>query len=80
MSWWSEGLFLAAIFPPTLPLLLKPDLFLAPLMVILYTGVICALLLALVIAKPSALKNRLKAITLGTTLGTLILLGWCIYN
>ncbi len=80
MSWWSEGLFLASTLPPLLPMLFKPDLFLAPLMGIVYLGVVFSLCCALLIAKPSVLKNRLKAVTLGTTLGTLLLIGWCMLN
>ncbi|MEI7576965.1 MAG: hypothetical protein WCK51_08735 [Armatimonadota bacterium] len=76
MSWWSEGLFILSIFPPLSPLILKLDYMFLPLLVVLYPGVLSALYFALLVTKPSRLKNRLKAITLGTTLGTLILVGY----
>ena len=76
MSWWSEGLFIVSIFPPLSPLILKLDYMFLPLLVVLYPGVLFALYFVLLVTKPSRLKNRLKAITLGTTLGTLSLVGY----
>ena len=80
MSWWSEGLFIVSIFPPLSPQILKLDYMFLPILAVLYPGVLFAMYFSLLVAKPSRLKNRLKAITLGTTLGTLVLIAYCMYN
>jgi hypothetical protein len=80
MSWWCEGLFIAAIFPPLVPLFLPLDHILVSLISFGFIALLLSLCFALLIAKPSRQKSRLKAIALGTTLGTLFIIGWCVYN
>jgi hypothetical protein len=78
-SWWSEGLFIASIFPPLVPLFLQLDHILVSLISFGFIALLLSLCFALVIAKPSQKKSHLKAIALGTALGTLILISCCIY-
>lgn len=79
-SWWSEGLFIASIFPPLVPLFLQLDHILVSLISFGVIALLLSLCFALLIAKPSQKKSHLKAITLGTALGTLILISYGIYN
>ena len=79
-SWWSEGLLIASIFSPLVPLFLQLDHILVSLISFGFIALLLSLCIALLIAKPSRQKSRLKAIALGTALGTLFLIGWCLYN
>ena len=80
MSWWSEGLFIVSVFPPLVPLLLQLDYLVVSLISFVFIALLLSLCFALVIAEPCRLKSRFKAITIGTAAGTLVLIGWCMYN
>ena len=80
MSWWSEGLFIASIFPPLIPTKLQDGYDIAFFLSLILLAALFASTLALILSKPSKIRSRTKAITGGTAVGTLLLIGWLMLN
>jgi hypothetical protein len=80
MSWWSEGLFIAAILPPLVPIWLGADWAVASTLSLLGIAAILATGFAAALNPDRKLRGRFYAITLGTALGNLVLIGWCLLN
>ncbi|MDH4388011.1 MAG: hypothetical protein QE269_04745 [Fimbriimonas sp.] len=80
MSWWSEGLFIISIFPPLIPTKLQDGYGIAFFLSLILLAALFATTLAIILANPSKIRSRAKAITGGTAVGTLLLIGWLMLN
>ncbi len=80
MSWWSEALFIVSIIPPFVPIWLGADWAVASTLSLHGIAATFAFSFAAALSPDRKLRGRFYAITLGTALGTLFLIGWCLLN
>lgn len=80
LSWWSEGLFIVAIFPPLIPTWIGMSWSDVSMISCLLIPAIFLSAVVVTILPATRLRSRLKAVLGGTAIGTLLLIGWCMYN